>query len=192
MSNTQEDLLRRTYRVENATPDNIAPFGALIGPRAAVRPSDVGYYAGAVSTGRQVDFQCDTRVDLTYATLKRRPLEVHYMERHAMHTQTFLPLGNKPFLAILAPPCEDDLPNFDAIKAFRFEGDTGLCLHRGTWHEFPFPLEDDTHVLVLLSSQTSQDLKQRAPNGIEAFGPDLDKKDITLRAGLCLVLDYPD
>jgi ureidoglycolate lyase len=95
-------------------------------------------------------------------------------------------------LAILAPPCEDDLPNFDAIKAFRFEGDTGLCLHRGTWHEFPFPLEDDTHVLVLLSSQTSQDLKQRAPNGIEAFGPDLDKKDITLRAGLCLVLDYPD
>jgi ureidoglycolate lyase len=182
-------LTRRIYRVESATPENIAPFGGLIGPRAAVQPSGVSYYAGAVATGRQVDYQCDTATEISLATLHRRPLEVHYMERHAQHTQTFIPLGNKPFMAILAPPCDGEMPEFDKIKAFRFEGDTGLCLHRGTWHEFPFPLEDDTHIIVALSSQTSHDLQQRAPNGIEAFGPDLDKKDITLRAGLCLVLE---
>ena len=64
-----------------------------------------------------------------------------------------------------------------------------MCIHRGTWHEFPFAVEDDTHIVVMLSSQTSRDLQNRAPNGIEAFGPDLDKKDIVLREGLCLVLE---
>jgi hypothetical protein len=33
------------------------------------------------------------------------------------------------------------------------------------------------------------DLHHRAENGIEAFGPDLDKKDMTLRAGTLFVLD---
>jgi ureidoglycolate lyase len=182
-------LRRRSYKIEPATPDAIAPFGALIGPRAAIKPSGVGYYAGAVSTGRQVDFQADGAMEVSLATLQRRPLEVHYMERHFQHTQTFIPLGNKPFLAILAPPNSDALPDFDAVKAFRFEGDTGLCLHRGTWHEFPFAIEDETYIVVMLSSQTSRDLQNRAPNGIEAFGPDLDKKDIVLREGLCLVLE---
>lgn len=182
-------LLRRQYKIERATAESIAPYGALIGPRAAVKPSGLSYYAGAVATGRQVDFQSDGKIEISLSTLQRRPLEVHYMERHPMHTQTFIPIGNKPFLAILAPPCEGDLPEFDKIKAFRFEGDTGLCIHRGTWHEFPFAVENDTQVVVLLSAQASQDLKTRAANGIEAFGPDLDKKDITLRAGLCLVLD---
>lgn len=184
-------LLRRRYKIEPATPESIAPYGALIGPRAAVKPSGIAYYVGAVSTGRQVDFQCDGPLEISLATLQRRPLEVHYMERHLQHTQTFIPIGNKPFMAILAPPCPGDMPEFDEIKAFRFEGDTGLCIHRGTWHEFPFPVEDDTHIAVLLSSQTSRDLKHRAPNGIEAFGPDLEKIDITLRAGLCLVLEEP-
>ena len=185
----EQNLRRRTYKIEPATSDAIAPFGALIGPRAAIKPSGVGYYAGAVSTGRQVDFQADGAMEVSLATMKRRPLEVHYMERHFQHTQTFIPLGNKPFLAILAPPGPADLPDFDAVKAFRFEGDTGLCIHRGTWHEFPFAVEDDTHIVVMLSSQTSRDLQNRAPNGIEAFGPDLDKKDIVLREGLCLVLE---
>jgi len=81
------------------------------------------------------------------------------------------------------------MPDLDAARAFRFEGDTGLCLHRGTWHEFPFPVEDDTDMIVVLSSQTTQDLGQRAANGIEAFGPDLDKKDMRLRAGVVIVLD---
>ena len=83
--------------------------------------------------------------------------------------------------AIFAPPSPADLPDLDAARAFRFDGDAGFCLHLGTWHEFPFPLVDDTDVIVVISSQTSQDLRQRTANGIEAFGPDLDKKDITLR-----------
>lgn len=183
-------MLTRSVRVEPATADAIAPFGALIGPRAAVRTMGLDYYAGKVATGRQVDFQSDSPVEFSLARLDQRPLEVRYLERHPGHTQTFIPLGNRPFLAVFAPPCDGDLPDLDTVRAFRFEGDTGITLHRGTWHEFPFPVQDDTHIVVVLSAQTTRDLQQRATNGIEAFGPDLDKKDITLRCGVSLALDF--
>ncbi|NBX44561.1 MAG: ureidoglycolate hydrolase [Gammaproteobacteria bacterium] len=181
-------MLQHLIKVEPVTAEAIAPFGALIGPRAPVRPMNLDYYLGKVATGRQVEFKSDTPVELSLARIDRRPLEVRYLERHPGHTQTFLPLGNQPFLAIFAPPSESDLPDLDALRAFRFEGDTGITLHRGTWHEFPFAIEDNTHIVVMLSSQTTRDLQQRAPNGIEAFGPDLDKKDINTRFGVTIAL----
>ena len=181
-------MLQRPVSVEPATAEAIAPFGTLLGPRALVRPMGLDYYAGKVATGRQIEFQSDSAVEFSLARIDRRPLEVRYLERHPGHTQTFIPLGNRPYLAVFAPPSAGDLPDLDAVRAFRFEGDTGISLHRGTWHEFPFALYDETHVIVVLSSQTTQDLQQRAANGIEAFGPDLDKKDITLRCGVCLTL----
>ena len=94
-----------------------------------------------------------------------------------------------PHAAVLAPPNKDDMPDLKAVRALRFDGDAGFCLHLGTWHEFPFALDDDTDIVVALSSQVTEDLHHRAENGIEAFGPDLDKKDMTLRAGVVFVLD---
>lgn len=185
-------MLTRPVAVEPVTAEAIAPFGALLGPRAAVRTMGIDYYAGKVATGRQVEFQSDSPVEFSLARIDRRPLEVRYLERHPGHTQTFIPLGNRPFLAVFAPPSESELPDLDAVRALRFEGDTGITLHRGTWHEFPFAIQDDTHVVVVLSVQTTRDLQQRAANGIEAFGPDLDKKDMTLRCGVILTLHFQE
>jgi ureidoglycolate lyase len=182
-------LTERHLKVEMATPENVAPFGMLLGRRSGVKPTGLDYYAGAVAMSRPVNYQCTSQTELSLTTLKRRPFQVKYLERHFQHTQTFIPLGGKPYIAVLAPPSKDEMPDFSAVRALRFEGDTGLCLHLGTWHEFPFALEDDTDLAVALSSQTTIDLHHRAENGIEAFGPDLDKKDMTLRAGVVFVLD---
>lgn len=182
-------LREQRLRVEAATPAGIEPFGRLLASNAGAPRMDLGYYAGAVFTSRPVDFSCDSTTDISLASLRPRPLQVRYLERHFQHTQTFIPLGGKPWLAVLAPAGHDEMPDLAAARAFRFAGDTGLCLHRGTWHEFPFPVEDGTDMIVILSSQTTEDLRHRATNGIEAFGPDLDKKDITLRAGVVLTLD---
>lgn len=182
-------LTERHIKVEAATPENVAPFGMLLGRRSGVKPTGLDYYAGAVAMSRPVNYQCTSQTELSLTTLKRRPFQVKYLERHFQHTQTFIPLGGKPYIAVLAPPSKDEMPDFSAVRALRFEGDTGLCLHLGTWHEFPFALEDDTDLAVALSSQTTIDLHHRAENGIEAFGPDLDKKDMTLRAGIVFVLD---
>lgn len=185
-----QSLREQQVHVENATAENVAPFGTMLGRRSGVKPSGLDYYAGAVATSRPVRYQCSSDTNLSLATLARRPFHVKYLERHFQHTQTFIPLGGKPFVVLLAPPSKDEMPDLNAVRALRFEGDTGLCLHIGTWHEFPFALEDDTDLIVVLSSQVTEDLHHRAENGIEAFGPDLDKKDMTLRAAVVFVLDF--
>ncbi len=174
-------LQRRLIKVEPATPESVAAFGTLLGNYPGVKIVQVEYYGAAVVLSRPIDYQCATDTELSLTTINRRPFNVRYMERHFQHTQTFIPLGGKPFVAVFAPPCDGELPDPDKVRAFRFDGSMGFCLHLGTWHEFPFAIEDGTQVVVALSSQTGEDLHHRADNGIEAFGPDLDKKDMTMR-----------
>lgn len=184
-----QPLKEHHLKVEAATPEALAPYGALLGRRSGANPTGLDYYNGAVAMSRPVSYQCASQTQLSLTTLQRRPFQVRYLERHFQHTQSFIPLGGKAWMGVFAPPCDGDMPDLGQVRAFRFEGDTGLCLHLGTWHEFPFALEDDTDLVVVLSSQTTEDLQHRAENGIEAFGPDLDKKDMTLRAGVLFVLD---
>jgi len=191
MSAHPQNLTTRRIAVEDATPWNTAAFGTLLGRKPQMELMPVSFYGDRVITSRPVDYACETRTELSLAMLKVRPFRVQYMERHWHHTQTFIPLGGKPFVAVFAPPGDGELPDLDAARAFRFDGSAGFCMHLGTWHEFPFPLVDDTDVIVVISSQTSQDLRQRTANGIEAEGPDLDKKDITLRYGTVIELELP-
>ena len=189
MNQAPAPLREHHLPLEAATVDGIRPFGALLSSNAGGALTGLDYYRGAVAVSKPVQFQCASAPELSLATLQRRPFHVHYLERHFQHTQSFIPLGGKPWIAVLAPPTDGDMPDLAAARAFRFEGHQGLCMHVGTWHEFPFPVEDQTDMVVVLSTQTSQDLRTRATNGIEAFGPDLDKKDMTLRAGVTLVID---
>jgi len=177
-------LQRHPLRLETATPEALAPFGGWLGPREGLKSLGIDYYGGAVAVSRPVAFNCSSGTELSLASLRRRPFRVRYLERHFLHTQTFISLAGKPFVAVLAPPCDDELPALESVRAFYFDGSAGLCLDVGTWHEFPFVYDDDTHMVVILSAQVTEDLRTPAANGIEAFGPDLDKKDITLRTGV--------
>lgn len=166
-----------------ATAAALADFGMIVGRDAGVQPVAVDFYKGAVKMSYPARFACDHPVEITLASVDPRPGEVRYMERHAQHTQTFLPLAGKPFIAVMAPPSAGDLPDLDAVRAFRFDGSAGFAMHRGTWHEFPFAIEPDTDLVVILSSQTGYDLKAKDAVTEEAHGPDLDKKDIRARTG---------
>lgn len=169
--------------VEPASASALAPFGTFLGRGASAPAVPVDFYRGHVRMSYPVAFTCDHPVELTLATLTRREPEVRYMERHFQHTQTFIPLGGKPFIAVMAPPSDGELPDMKAVRAFRFDGQDGFTLHLGTWHEFPFALEDETDMIVVLSSQTGYDLHAKDSVTQEAFGPDLDKKDIVARTG---------
>ena len=172
-----------TLTPEPATAEALAPFGAIIGSASGARPVAVDFYKGAVKMSYPARFECDHPVEITLASLDPRAGEVRYMERHAQHTQAFIPLGGKPFIAVMAPPCEGDLPDLAQVRAFRFDGSAGFAMHRGTWHEFPFAIEAGTEIAVILSSQTGYDLKGKDAVTEEAHGPDLDKKDIRARTG---------
>jgi len=172
--------------VEDADAAALAPFGHLLGAAAGAQASPVDFYKGAVRMSYPAAFACDHPVELALAAVDPRPGEVRYMERHFQHTQGFLSLGGKPFIAVMAPPGAGDLPDLAQVRAFRFDGSAGFVMHRGTWHEFPFAIEPGTELAVLLSSQTGDDLKGKDPVTEEAFGPDLDKKDIAARMGRVL------
>lgn len=174
-----------------ATPDALAPFGQILGRAVGVKPVPVDFYKGRVTMRYPVDFTCDHPVAVTLATVDPRPPEVRYMERHFQHTQTFIPLGGKPFVAVMAPPSDGDLPDLSQVRAFLFDGSAGFTLHLGTWHEFPFAVEAGTDLIVLLSTQTGYDLHQRDAATEEAAGPDLDKKDIHRRTGTLFRFQAP-
>ena len=111
------------------------------------RPSSAAPSTATPSrSGSQAASSATTRWRSRSPPSRARPLRVSWMERHFLHTQTFFPLG-APFVAVLAPPGEGELPDLDAARAFVFDGSAGLMLHLGTWHEFPFALHDDHQCL---------------------------------------------
>ncbi|HWU01841.1 MAG TPA: ureidoglycolate lyase [Novosphingobium sp.] len=181
-----------TLPLEPATAEALAPFGSIMGAASGAPEVPVDFYRGAVRMSYPARFECEHPVDITLARVAPRPNEVRYMERHFQHTQAFLPLGGKPFVAVMAPPGEGDLPDLAQVRAFLFDGSAGFVMHRGTWHEFPFALEADTQVVVVLSRQTGYDLKAKDATTEEAHGPDLDKKDIAARTGQVIRFDAPE
>ena len=103
------------------------------------------------------------------------------MERHFKHTQAFLPLNGQPWAAVLAPPGTGFLPDLAAARALRFEGNQGLVMHLGTWHEFPFAVGASVELVVVLRNETNRDL-ERVEHG-EAVGEDLEKCNVVERLG---------
>jgi len=162
----------------------LAPFGQLLGYDASVAPLPIDLYEGTVAARRVVDFVSDEQTELPVVTAQPRAWTVRWMERHFKHTQAFIPLGGKPFVVVMAPPGDSELPDLDALRAFRFDGSAGFVMHRRTWHEFPFPLEPDTHLIVLLRREATEGLASEPLPGGEARGPDLDKKDLLRRTGV--------
>jgi len=170
--------------VVDAAKADVASLGQAIGIPASVAPRASSFYGNAVRLWDIDGFVSDADTTLTVARLTPRPPEIRFLERHFKHTQAFIPLGGKPYIVVMAPPTPDGLPDPKAVKAYRFSGGTGFLMHIGTWHEFPFALESDTDLIVLLRHETNRDLRQ-IEHG-EARGADLEKRNLQARFGTTL------
>jgi ureidoglycolate lyase len=178
--------------IETPTLDDLAVFGTVIASSDAVVPRlPIDFYDGAVDVRKPAAFEFDSEPELTIVRIQPRPLVVQFIERHVGHRQTFIPLGGKPFVAMLAPPSEG-LPDPSAFRAFKFDGSAGLMLHRGVWHEFLFSLEPDTDVVVILSKDTNRSLHNDNVIEGEAIGPDLEKLNVKARWGKTVELVLPE
>jgi ureidoglycolate lyase len=67
-------------------------------------------------------------------------------ERHPLGSQTFMPLGGKPYLVAVAPTGDFDPAQ---IRLFRAEGHQGVHYKKGTWHHFLLVLEEESDFLVV-------------------------------------------
>ncbi len=60
------------------------------------------------------------------------PLALTSFERHSLGSQAFIPLGDTPFLVVVAPPGDAIEPQ--AVRAFVTNGRQGVNYRKGVWH----------------------------------------------------------
>ena len=75
------------------------------------------------------------------------PIEVRWLECHPKASQAFVPIGERPFLVIVAPAGTE--PDPAATRAFLTNGRQGVNYRRGTWHFPVIALDGDTDFLVI-------------------------------------------
>ena len=167
-----------------ATPESVAAYGTLIDVPADDAALPVAFYEGTVRVYKPAAFISDEDTEITLASVDRREMSVRWLERHFKHTQTFIPLSGKPFIMVMAPPTENDVPDPMEAQAIFFDGSAGFALHIGTWHEFPFAQVDDTRLIVVLRGEATNALMKDVALDGEAHSGDLDKKDIQARLGI--------
>jgi ureidoglycolate lyase len=166
-------------KVEIATVESVKAFGSLVGSQDGVE-SFMSFEGTKIF---RIPFDLKEESELIVCKVDRRPMKLTIMERHFKHTQTFIPMDGKPFIMILAPNTEGPLPDRALLRAFLFKDVTGIAMHVGVWHEFPFVLEDATQFAVVLSSQSHRsDLKDPQYEG-DGEGPDLERRNLHDREG---------
>jgi ureidoglycolate lyase len=148
---------------EPLTAGAFAPFGKVIeASDEAVRLD--------INQGHAVRYDRLAEIDIADGTavislFRARPLSPHYVtpakagvqadsqpalvlktfERHPLGSQTFIPLGGRPYLVVVAPAGEFDV---DKVRVFRAGGHQGVHYARGVWHHFLLVLEDSDFLVI--------------------------------------------
>ena len=87
-----------------------------------------------------------TAMSIFRSTPLTLPIAVKMMERHPLSSQAFVPLGNEPYLVVVAP--KGDLV-VDKLAVFIAQSHQGVNYHPGTWHHYCLALNNVSDFLVV-------------------------------------------
>ncbi len=87
-----------------------------------------------------------TLINIFRSTPLAFPLPVEMMERHPLGSQAFIPMGNEPYVVVVAPKGELDTSK---IEVFLASSEQGVNYHKGTWHHFCLALNEVSDFLVV-------------------------------------------
>ncbi|MFQ3246501.1 MAG: ureidoglycolate lyase [Arenicella sp.] len=87
-----------------------------------------------------------TLINIFRSTPLPLPIQITLMERHPLSSQAFVPLGNNPYLVVVAKAGEF---NEAAIQVFLAQANQGVNYHAGTWHHFCLALHEISDFLVI-------------------------------------------
>jgi ureidoglycolate lyase len=183
----------RTIVAEPLTREAFAPCGDVISAEGHDR-LPVNYYGDRMDVYKAGPFESDQPVEFLLTVTRIRDFRVTFLERHMELTQTFIPLAGHPFIIAVAPPdarLEDGVPAFDDVRAFFVPGDVAVNIHRGTWHEPPFPLVDNALTIITSHRALTQGLQTKLDETKEVHRLDVDKRNITERTGVELRVALP-
>lgn len=87
-----------------------------------------------------------TLVNVFRSTPLAQPIAIKMMERHPLGSQAFIPMGQNPYLVVVAPAGEFDVTQ---IEVFIANSNQGVNYHKGTWHHFCLALNSESDFLVI-------------------------------------------
>ena len=134
------------------TPKAFAPFGTVLS--LADQP-DVPQRAINSGTTQRFDLLPDLQLTaeggvpmlaLFRAQARQFPFRLTEMERHALGSQTFVPLGTQRFVVVVARA--GLAPQVHELHAFVTDGRQGIVLAPGTWHHPLLAVEGGDFVVV--------------------------------------------
>ena len=77
------------------------------------------------------------------------PLTLTVLERHALGSQTFIPLAAVPFVVVVALSDATGLaPDLSSLRAFWADGGQAVNLRAGTWHHSLISMTDGEFVVI--------------------------------------------
>jgi len=85
-------------------------------------------------------------ISIFRSTPLQLPIKIGMMERHPQGSQAFIPMGNEPYLVVVAPKGELDMSK---VKVFLAQADQGVNYHTGTWHHFCLALNKESDFVVV-------------------------------------------
>jgi ureidoglycolate lyase len=137
-------------QVEPLTEEAFAPFGKVI-QKQGQRPEVINH-GRTLKYARLADIDVDAQggkpaVHLYCSNPVDLPLCVEIMECHPLGSQTFMPLHNRPFLVVVAPPGGEPVPG--SIRCFITDGRQGVHLAKGVWHHSQLSLGEPADYLVI-------------------------------------------
>lgn len=147
--------MHNTLSVQPLTAAAFAPFGTVIEvpANATGRPINGG-------TSQRFDLLADLALTaeggrpmlaLFRAQARSFPHAVDELERHALGSQTFVPLGQRRFVVVVAPAAPQ--PDLSALAAFVTDGAQGVVLAPGTWHHALLAVDAGDFVVVERAAQ---------------------------------------
>lgn len=92
------------------------------------------------------DNQGNAIISIFRSTPLIQPIAIKMMERHPHGSQAFIPMGQNPYLIVVAPSGELDI---NKIKVFIANSNQGVNYHKGTWHHFCLALGSESDFLVI-------------------------------------------
>lgn len=87
-----------------------------------------------------------TLINIFRSTPLAKPIAIKMMERHPLSSQAFMPLGNEPYLVVVAPKGEFDISKLEVFVA---QSNQGVNYHAGTWHHYCLALNQQSNFLVV-------------------------------------------
>lgn len=166
-----------SLHIETLTAEAFRPFGQVLSPEGRER-LPINTYGDRLNFFRE-GFESDQPIEWFIVEGHRRPLQALFLERHQQLTQAFIPMNGDGFITIVARPdarVENGMVALDEMRAFHVPGHAAIQIHRGTWHENPFPLKDGQWFLVTSHAALTLGHQKNPDQRLQGLPLDLERR----------------